>query len=426
VGSNNDERRLYDLIRKRAMATQMADAETDTTRVEVSMTGSPYLWIATHEVITFDGFMRVYIQSADDEAVDLNAGAAIAQLAAADCQLAIANCQETFTKAPLRYNDATLVKKMEELGIGRPSTYATVIETIQSRQYVEKGNVEGKKRNYNLLTLQGNKISDKIKSETVGADTGKFLPTDLGRVTNDFLVEHFPQILSYDFTAQSEESFDAIAAGEVDWVSTVDTFYHTFQPLVKQVPTGKVAARLIGNHPETGEPVLARITKNGPCVQIGDSDDKKPQFASLLKGQSIFSITMDEALDLFRTAFPYTLTEWQGKDIVIGEGKYGPYVRWDKSFVSIPKTIDPHAITAEQAIALLEKNQQLQQPIHVYGDIQVLHGRYGAYIKTPEGNFKIPRSVDAQTLSEEQCREIIANTDNTPKERPAFARRAKK
>jgi DNA topoisomerase-1 len=426
VGSNNDERRLYDLIRKRAMATQMADAETDTTRVEVSMTGSPYLWIATHEVITFDGFMRVYIQSADDEAVDLNAGAAIAQLAAADCQLAIANCQETFTKAPLRYNDATLVKKMEELGIGRPSTYATVIETIQSRQYVEKGNVEGKKRNYNLLTLQGNKISDKIKSETVGADTGKFLPTDLGRVTNDFLVEHFPQILSYDFTAQSEESFDAIAAGEVDWVSTVDTFYHTFQPLVKQVPTGKVAARLIGNHPETGEPVLARITKNGPCVQIGDSDDKKPQFASLLKGQSIFSITMDEALDLFRTAFPYTLTEWQGKDIVIGEGKYGPYVRWDKSFVSIPKTIDPHAITAEQAVALLEKNQQLQQPIHVYGDIQVLHGRYGAYIKTPEGNFKIPRSVDAQTLTEEQCREIIANTDNTPKERPAFTRRAKK
>ena len=426
AGSNNDERRLYDLIRKRAMATQMADAETDTTRVEVSMTGSPYLWIATHEVITFDGFMRVYIQSADDEAVDLNAGAAIAQLAAADCQLAIANCQETFTKAPLRYNDATLVKKMEELGIGRPSTYATVIETIQSRQYVEKGNVEGKKRNYNLLTLQGNKISDKIKSETVGADTGKFLPTDLGRVTNDFLVEHFPQILSYDFTAQSEESFDAIAAGEVDWVSTVDTFYHTFQPLVKQVPTGKVAARLIGNHPETGEPVLARITKNGPCVQIGDSDDKKPQFASLLKGQSIFSITMDEALDLFRTAFPYTLTEWQGKDIVIGEGKYGPYVRWDKSFVSIPKTIDPHTITAEQAIALLEKNQQLQQPIHVYGDIQVLHGRYGAYIKTPEGNVKIPRSVDAQTLSEEQCREIIANTDNTPKERPAFARRAKK
>ena len=387
AGSNNDERRLYDLIRKRALATQMADAETDTTRVEVSMTGSSYLWIATHEVITFDGFMRVYIQSADDETVDLNAGSAIAQLSTAGCQLSIANCQETFTKAPLRYNDATLVKKMEELGIGRPSTYATVIETIQSRQYVEKGNVEGKKRSYNLLTLQGNKISDKIKSETVGADTGKFLPTDLGRVTNDFLVEHFPQILSYDFTAQSEESFDAIAAGEVDWVSTVDSFYHTFQPLVKQVPTGKVAARLIGNHPETGEPVLARITKNGPCVQIGDSDDKKPRFASLLKGQSIFTITMDEALELFRTAFPYTLTQWNGMDVVIGEGKFGPYVRYGKSFVSIPKNMDAHAITSEQAIALLEKNQQQQLPIHVFGDIQVLNGRYGAYIKTAAGNL---------------------------------------
>ena len=426
AGSNNDERRLYDLIRKRALATQMADAETDTTRVEVSMTGSSYLWIATHEVITFDGFMRVYIQSADDETVDLNAGSAIAQLSTAGCQLSIANCQETFTKAPLRYNDATLVKKMEELGIGRPSTYATVIETIQSRQYVEKGNVEGKKRSYNLLTLQGNKISDKIKSETVGADTGKFLPTDLGRVTNDFLVEHFPQILSYDFTAQSEESFDAIAAGEVDWVSTVDSFYHTFQPLVKQVPTGKVAARLIGNHPETGEPVLARITKNGPCVQIGDSDDKKPRFASLLKGQSIFTITMDEALELFRTAFPYTLTQWNGMDVVIGEGKFGPYVRYGKSFVSIPKNMDAHAITSEQAIALLEKNQQQQLPIHVFGDIQVLNGRYGAYIKTAAGNYKIPRSVDAQSLTEEQCREIIANTDSTPKEKGTFTRRAKK
>ena len=426
AGSNNDERRLYDLIRKRALATQMADAETDTTRVEVSMTGSSYLWIATHEVITFDGFMRVYIQSADDETVDLNAGTAIAQLSTAGCQLSIANCQETFTKAPLRYNDATLVKKMEELGIGRPSTYATVIETIQSRQYVEKGNVEGKKRSYNLLTLQGNKISDKIKSETVGADTGKFLPTDLGRVTNDFLVEHFPQILSYDFTAQSEESFDAIAAGEVDWVSTVDSFYHTFQPLVKQVPTGKVAARLIGNHPETGEPVLARITKNGPCVQIGDSDDKKPRFASLLKGQSIFTITMDEALELFRTAFPYTLTQWNGMDVVIGEGKFGPYVRYGKSFVSIPKNMDAHAITSEQAIALLEKNQQQQLPIHVFGDIQVLNGRYGAYIKTAAGNYKIPRSVDAQSLTEEQCREIIANTDSTPKEKGTFTRRAKK
>ncbi len=426
AGDNNDERRLYDLIRKRALATQMADAEVDTTRVEVSMLGMPYLWVATHEVVTFDGFMRVYTQSTDDETVNILSQAAIAQLTTANCQLSTATAQETFTKAPLRYNDATLVKKMEELGIGRPSTYATVIETIQSRQYVVKGNVEGKKRTYNLLTLQGNKVLDKTKSEMVGADNGKFLPTDLGRVTNDFLVEHFPAILSYDFTAQSEESFDAIAAGEVDWVSTVDTFYRTFQPLIQQVPVGKVAARLIGHHPETGEPVLARITKNGPCVQLGDSDIEKPKFASLQRGQSIFTITLDEALDLFRTTFPYTLTQWEGKDVVIGAGKFGPYVRHDKVFVSIPKHIDPHAITEEQAIGLLEKQQQQQLPVHVFGDIQVLNGRYGAYIKTPTGNYKLPRSVDTQTLTEAQCREIIAAADNAPKEKRTFVKKGKK
>lgn len=426
AGDNNDERRLYDLIRKRALATQMADAETDTTRVEVTMKGMSYLWVATHEVVTFDGFMRVYTQGNDDEMNSVETQAAIAQLATLDCQLSMATAQESFTKAPLRYNDATLVKRMEELGIGRPSTYATVIETIQSRQYVVKGNVEGTKRNYNLLTLQGNKISDKKKSESVGVDNGKFLPTDLGRITNDFLVDQFPSILSYDFTAHSEESFDAIAAGERDWVDVVDAFYHTFHPLIQQVPTGKVAARLIGKHPETGEPVLARITKNGPCIQLGDSDTEKPKFASLQKGQSIFTITLDEALELFRTAFPYTLDKWNGKDVVIGEGKFGPYIRHDKDFVSIPKAIDPHTITIEQAIELLEKHQQQQLPIHIFGDIQVLNGRYGVYIKAPNGNYKIPRSIDATTLTEEQCKEIIANTDNTPKEKRAFSRKTKK
>ena len=427
AGANSDERKLYDLIRKRAIASQMADAQIDTTRVEVAMSHSPYLWTATHEVVTFDGFMRAYTQSTDEELTAGGTSSTIAQLKEnVDCQLDTMISQESFTKPPMRYSEGSLIKKMEDEGIGRPATYQSTIDTIQSRKYVEYRNIEGVNRTYNILTLKAGHLTDEHKTEVVGADTGKLVPTDLGRITNDFLVEQFPHILSYDFTAQSEESFDAIAAGEADWVQAVDDFYQTFHPLIQQVPTGKMAARLIGNHPETGEPVLARITKNGPCVQIGDSDDKKPQFASLLKGQSIFTITMEEALDLFRTAFPYTLTQWQGKDVVIGEGKFGPYIRWNKSFVSIPKTIDPHAITPEQAIALLEKNQQLQEPIHIFGDIQVLHGRYGAYIKTLEGNFKIPRSVDAQTLTEEQCREIIANTDNTPKERPAFARRAKK
>ena len=427
AGANSDERKLYDLIRKRAIASQMADAQIDTTRVEVAMSHSPYLWTATHEVVTFDGFMRAYTQSIDEELTIGGTSSTIAQLKEnVDCQLDTMISQESFTKPPMRYSEGSLIKKMEDEGIGRPATYQSTIDTIQSRKYVEYRNIEGVNRTYNILTLKAGQLTDEHKTEVVGADTGKLVPTDLGRITNDFLVEQFPHILSYDFTAQSEESFDAIAAGEADWVQAVDDFYQTFHPLIQQVPTGKMAARLIGQHPETGEPVLARITKNGPCVQIGDSEDKKPQFASLLKGQSIFTITMEEALDLFRTAFPYTLTQWQGKDVVIGEGKYGPYIRWNKSFVSIPKTIDPHAITPEQAIAMLEKNQQLQEPIHIFGDIQVLHGRYGAYIKTPEGNFKIPRSIDAQTLTEEQCREIIANTDNTSKERPAFARRAKK
>ena len=427
AGANSDERKLYDLIRKRAIASQMADAQIDTTRVEVAMSHSPYLWTATHEVVTFDGFMRAYTQSIDEELTIGGTSSTIAQLKEnVDCQLDTMISQESFTKPPMRYSEGSLIKKMEDEGIGRPATYQSTIDTIQSRKYVEYRNIEGVNRTYNILTLKAGQLTDEHKTEVVGADTGKLVPTDLGRITNDFLVEQFPHILSYDFTAQSEESFDAIAAGEADWVQAVDDFYQTFHPLIQQVPTGKMAARLIGQHPETGEPVLARITKNGPCVQIGDSEDKKPQFASLLKGQSIFTITMEEALDLFRTAFPYTLTQWQGKDVVIGEGKYGPYIRWNKSFVSIPKTIDPHAITPEQAIAMLEKNQQLQEPIHIFGDIQVLHGRYGAYIKTPEGNFKIPRSIDAQTLTEEQCREIIASTDNTPKERPAFARRAKK
>ena len=412
AGANNDERRLYDLIRKRAIASQMADAQTDTTRVEVAMSGSPYLWVANYSVITFDGFMRVYTQSSDDE-LSAQLSTLNSQLSTGACALSVATAQESFTKAPMRYDEGSLVEKMKDLGIGRPSTYATVIETIQSRGYVERGNVEGTTREYNILTLKQGKITDKTKTENVGAEIGRLLPTDLGRITNDFLVDQFPAILSYDFTAREEENFDAIAAGEAEWVKTVDNFYHTFHPLIQQVPSGKMAARELGVDPTTGEPVFARISKNGPCVQLGNSDTEKPRFVSMPKGMSLFTITLEQALSLFQNALPLTLGEYQGQEVVIGEGKYGPYIRYNGSFTSLPKNTDPYSVTLDQAIQLLEQKQQQEEPIHVFGDIQVLNGRYGAYIKTPQGNYKLPRGVEAATLTAEACQEIIAKSEPT-------------
>ena len=410
AGANNDERRLYDLIRKRAIASQMADAQTDTTRVEVAMSGSSYVWVANYSVITFDGFMRVYTQSSDDE-LSAQLSTLNSQLSTGACALSVATAQESFTKAPMRYDEGSLVEKMKDLGIGRPSTYATVIETIQSRGYVERTNVEGVAREYNILTLKNGKIADKTKIENVGAETGRLLPTDLGRITNDFLVDQFPAILSYDFTAREEENFDAIAAGEAEWVKTVDNFYHTFHPLIQQVPSGKMAARELGVDPTTGEPIFARISKNGPCVQLGNSDTEKPRFVSMPKGMSLFTITLEQALSLFQNALPLTLGEYQGQSVVIGEGKYGPYIRYNGGFTSLPKNADPYSVTLEQAIELLEQKQQQEEPIHVFGDIQVLNGRYGAYIKTPQGNYKLPRGVETTTLTAEACQEIIAKSE---------------
>ena len=410
AGANNDERRLYDLIRKRAIASQMADAQTDTTRVEVAMSGSSYVWVANYSVITFDGFMRVYTQSSDDE-LSAQLSTLNSQLSTGACALSVATAQESFTKAPMRYDEGSLVEKMKDLGIGRPSTYATVIETIQSRGYVERTNVEGTVREYNVITLKQGKIIDKTKTENVGAETGRLLPTDLGRITNDFLVDQFPAILSYDFTAREEENFDAIAAGEAEWVTTVDNFYHTFHPLIQQVPSGKMAARELGVDPTTGEPIFARISKNGPCVQLGNSDTEKPRFVSMPKGLSLFTITLEQALSLFQNALPLTLGEYQGQAVVIGEGKYGPYIRYNGGFTSLPKNADPYSVTLEQAIELLEQKQQQEEPIHVFGDIQVLNGRYGAYIKTPQGNYKLPRGVETTTLTAEACQEIIAKSE---------------
>ena len=424
AGASRDEQRLYELIWKRTIASQMEDAQSEKTTIEVSVHGSKYAFVATGEVITFDGFTRVYVQSTDEAEEERRILPAMSPRER--LRLQAAEALQTYAKPPFRYNDATLVKRMEELGIGRPSTYATIIDTIQHVKYVEKGSVAGVKRDIAILTLKNGMVLEKQKSELYGAEAQRFLPTDLGRMTNDFLVEHFPSILSYDFTAHEEEQFDRIAAGKADWVGTVDTFYKTFQPLLTAIPSGKVEGRLLGNDPETGQPIIAKISKIGPCVQLGETKDAKPRFASLKKNQSIYSITLAEALELFRTALPMTLGEYEGKPVIIGEGKYGPYVHYDKLFISIPKGKDPLSVKMDEAIALINDKQTSTTPIHQWGDIQVLNGRYGAYIHTPEGNYQLPKRTDVQTLTEEEVRAIMAQTEPIKPGKRTFRKKSAK
>ena len=424
AGASRDEQRLYELIWKRTIASQMEDAQSEKTTIEVSVHGSKYAFVATGEVITFDGFTRVYVQSTDEAEEERRILPAMSPRER--LRLQSAEAVQTYAKPPFRYNDATLVKRMEELGIGRPSTYATIIDTIQHVKYVEKGSVAGVKRDIAILTLKNGMVLEKQKSELYGAEAQRFLPTDLGRMTNDFLVEHFPAILSYDFTAHEEEQFDKIAAGKADWVNTVDAFYKTFQPLLTAIPSGKVEGRLLGNDPETGQPIIAKISKIGPCVQLGETKDAKPRFASLKKNQSIYSITLAEALELFRTALPMTLGEYEGKPVIIGEGKYGPYVHYDKLFISIPKGKDPLSVKMDEAIALINDKQTSTTPIHQWGDIQVLNGRYGAYIHTPEGNYQLPKRTDVQTLTEEEVRAIMAQTEPIKPGKRTFRKKSAK
>ena len=424
AGLTKDEQRLYELIWKRTIASQMEEAESERTTIEVSIHGSKYAFIATGEVITFDGFTRVYVQSTDEE--DEERRILPSMSPRERLRLTGAEAVQTYAKPPFRYNEATLVKRMEELGIGRPSTYATIIETIQHVKYVERGSVAGQKRDTTILTLKNGMVNERQKAEIYGADTQRLLPTDLGRITNDFLVEHFPSILSYDFTAHEEEQFDKIAVGRANWVETVDTFYKTFKPLLASIPSGKVAGRLLGEDPATGQPVFAKISKIGPCVQMGDATDDKPRFASLKKGQSIFSITLNEALELFQTSLPLQLGEYEGKEVVIGEGKYGPYIHYDKLYISIPRTKDPLSITMDEAVQMIEERRQSSTPIHQWGDIQVLKGRYGAYIHTPEGNYQLPKSTNVVALSETDVREIIAKNEPIQPGKRTFKRKSAK
>ena len=424
AGNTKDEQRLYELIWKRTVASQMAEAESEKTTIEVSIHGSKYAFVATGEVVLFDGFTRVYVQSTDEEAEERRILPAMSQRER--LRLVGAEAVQTYAKPPFRYNEAALVKRMEELGIGRPSTYATIIETIQKVKYVERGSVAGQKRDVSTLTLKNGMVQEKQKSEQYGADNQKLLPTDLGRITNDFLVEHFPSILSYDFTAHEEEQFDKIAVGRANWIETVDTFYKTFKPLLSSIPSGKMEGRVLGNDPATGLPVIAKISKIGPCIQLGDATTEKPRFASLKKGQSIYSITLNEALELFRTSLPMTIGEYDGKEVIVGEGKYGPYVHYDNLYISIPRTKDPLTVKLEEAIAMIEEKKEASRPIHDWGDIKVLRSKYGAYIHTPEGNYRIAKSTDAEQLTEAEVKQIIAQSEPLTPGKRTFRRKSAK
>lgn len=424
VSGSSQEQKLYDLIWKRTIASQMSDAELERTTVTIDLPKDNDLkFVSTGEVLKFDGFLRVYLEDTDDEPADTDEASLLPPLHLNEkLDLQETTATERFTQRPPRYTEASLVRKLEELGIGRPSTYAPTISTIQNREYVEKSNIEGVERKYNVLQLKKSKITDSIKTEIIGADKNKLKPTDIGIVVNDFLTQSFPSILDYNFTAKVEKQFDNIAEGQEEWTHLIDTFYKSFHPVVDEVMNShtdhKIGERILGSDPKTGKQVSVKIGRFGPMVQIGTQDDEeKPTFASLQKNQSLTTITLEEALKLFD--LPRSVGEYEGKDMQVAVGRFGPYIRHDGKFISLPRGLDPYAVTEEEAVQLIEEKRKKdsEKTISIFGEgdeeIQVLNGRYGPYITYQKGNYKIPKGTDAATLTEEQCKEIIKNTEST-------------
>ena len=425
------ERRLYELIWKRTIASQMADAEIEKTIITIVPTNSKEetenCFVASAEVVTFDGFLRVYRESFDDENTEEQVSTTI------DAQLTegqLLNYKEIqaierFSQCPLRYTEASLVKKLEELGIGRPSTYAPTISTIQQREYVQKGDKKGEKRNYKQFTLKAGKdIKESEKNEIVGNEKGKLLPTDIGTVVNDFLVNNFENIVSYDFTAEVEKDFDEIAEGKENWQEAMADFYKKFEPQCEKVlherSEHKAGERVLGIDPKSGKEVCVKIGRFGPVVQIGSANDtEKPRFAQLSKGQSLQTITLEDALELFK--LPRELGEYEGATISIGTGRFGPYVLHNKQYVSIPKEIDPLAIEYDEAVELIKERKKAEAEKHMKSfkedaELQILNGRYGPYIVYKGSNYKIPRTVkEPKELSYEQCLEIVEKEASKPK-----------
>lgn len=420
IDGTPQEKRLYTLIWKRTIASQMADAQILKTTVDINISTRPERFVATGEQIKFDGFLKVYIEGKDDAADDDNADTANLSnmtIAAGDSLSAqdIAATQR-FTQQPPRYSEASLVKKMEELGIGRPSTYAPTISTIQQRKYVVKSEKETLNRQLKNITLAKGKISEKTTTETITSEKGKLMPTDIGVVVNDFLTQYFPNILDYNFTAKVEQDFDAIAQGKQEWTDSIRSFYNIFHPSVDKALNmrleHKVGERVLGTDPATGKQVSVKIGKYCPVVQLGETDsDQKPQFASLLKDQSVATLTLEQALKLFE--FPRVIGSFEDSDISVAVGRFGPYIKHAGKFVSIPKTLTPETITAEQAIKLIEDKRvedknKIVKTFENDDKLQVLNGRYGIYIAYNGANYKIPKTIDNPVdLSYEQCMEII-------------------
>lgn len=418
VGGTAQEQRLYDLIRKRTLASQMADAEIERTTVSIPVAGTDYAFTAQGEVITFRGFLDVYMESTGEEG-----NAEVTKLLPAvkereALSLEALTGEERFTQRPARYTEASMVSKMEELGIGRPSTYAPTIQTIQNRGYVERADREGQRRNYTVLTLKDGAVKRAVKSEVYGADKGKLLPTDVGIVVNDFLVNQFPNIVDYNFTARVEEEFDTIAEGKTAWSGAIGDFYQRFHPEVERAtherPAQRVGQRILGVQPSTGLQVSVSIGRYGPMAQLGTAEDaEKPRFASLQKGQSLETITLEEALSLFD--LPKNIGEYEGEVMTVAVGRFGPYVRHAGKFYSLPKDTDPLSCTAEQAIEIIREKRESEEKSLLKSfaedaDLSIRTGRFGPYLKYKTDNYKLPKDVDPTSMSYEDCMKLIAET----------------
>lgn len=419
IEGDTREQRLYELIWKRTIACQMADAKLERTTVSIAVSETDEMFQATGEVVRFDGFLRVYRESqGDDENANADESKLLPPMNEGETlQRREVVAQQRFSQQPARYTEASLVHKMEELGIGRPSTYAPTISTIQNREYVVKGDAEGTPRNYDQLTLQSDTISETTQSENVGSNRGKLVPTDIGLVVNDFLMEYFPEIMDYNFTANVEKQFDEVAEGKENWTEMISNFYQDFEPQVERTLNEKtehrVGERELGVDPKSGKPVSVKIGRFGPVVQMGTpSDDEKPQFANLTKGQSIETITLEEALELFK--LPRTLGELEGQVVKANVGRFGPYVQLGKLFVSIPKGEDPMDITLERAAELIQEKRLKEEQSHLKQfdedpDLEVRTGRWGPYIAYKGKNYKLPKS-DAERATEltyDECKKII-------------------